>query len=239
MKLSIIIPVYNEAQTIDLVLENVCRQDLSLHWSKEVIVVDDGSSDGTLNKIETFVKKHPEFQDLIRVHRGLVNHGKGAAVRSGIKLAEGEVLLIQDGDLEYSPSDYGALLKPFENPQTKIVYGTRFAHGPPRGMKILNMVANYILTWTVRFFYNVRLTDEATGFKLFHKSVIPRLNLKSRGFEFCPEVTSQVLLLGYKIDEVPISYDPRGIADGKKIKPRDGFIALWWLIKLRLFNPFK
>lgn len=237
MKVSIIIPVYNEALAIHEVLRRVCTAILPPGWEKEVVVVDDGSNDATLNIIREFLRTYPEYETLVRVHEGLVNHGKGAALRAGFKLASGDVFLIQDGDLEYSPDDYPALLLPFENPEVQVVFGSRFHAGFPEGMKFLNLLANLILTATVRLLYGQQITDEATGYKVFHRSVFDNITLKCRGFEFCPEITTKVMRQGYKIHEVPIKYNPRGILEGKKIKAKDGFIALWWLIKHRFSNP--
>lgn len=233
-KVSIVIPVYNEALAIREVLRRVGLAPIPNNIEKEIIIVDDGSIDSTLAEIQNFIEEDPSHRQWTHVHKGLVNHGKGAAIRAGLKLATGDVVLIQDGDLEYSPQDYPKLLEPFFNPDIHVVYGSRFLDGPPQNMKILNLIANYLLTWTVRIFYRQHLTDEATAYKVIRKSVLDKFKLKSRGFEFCPEITSLVLKAGYKIHEVKISYNPRGILEGKKIKARDGFIAMWWLMKLRL-----
>ena len=181
-----------------------------------------------------FYDQHPQYQSTLRLHNGVLNHGKGVAVRVGLKLATGDIILVQDGDLEYSPKDYMALMAPFSDPKIDIVFGSRFMKGSPAGMRLPNLVANYILSASVRIFYGHPLTDEATGYKLFRKEVLNQIELKSRGFEFCPEVTAKVLMAGFRIKEVPISYNPRGILEGKKIRARDGFIAIWWLLSLRL-----
>jgi glycosyltransferase involved in cell wall biosynthesis len=170
---------------------------------------------------------------LIHVHKSVLNYGKGAAVRTGLRLAKGEILLIQDGDLEYDPKDYPVLLAPFEDASVHVVYGSRFFYHNPKGMKFLNLLANRILAFLTTILFSQKLTDEATGYKVFRRDVLNGMELKSRGFEFCPEFTGKCLRFGYKIKEVPISYNPRGILEGKKIKAKDGFIAVWWLLKAR------
>jgi glycosyltransferase involved in cell wall biosynthesis len=229
---SVVIPVYNEALAIYELLRRITEVELPDH-DLEIVIVDDGSTDETIEKIEAFRKDHPLISNKIRFHQGLVNHGKGAALRAGFRLAEGDLILIQDGDLEYSPKDYAVLLAPFRDSKVQVVYGSRFIEKNPEGMKIANLVANKILTYTVRWLYGQNLTDEATGYKVFRKSVLQRIDLRSKGFEFCPEFTSRVLRAGFSIHEVAIHYNPRGILEGKKIRARDGFIAMWWLIKLR------
>lgn len=237
MKVSIVIPVYNEALLISEILRRVCNAPLPEGAEREVVIVDDGSTDATVKAVEEFLLEHPSHRSFFRVHTGLINHGKGAALRAGFTLATGDVIIIQDGDLEYTPSDYITLLTPFLNSKTHIVYGSRFMNGFPKGMKWLNLSANLALSWATRILYQQRITDEATGYKVFRKTVLNKIHLKSRGFEFCPEFTGKALLSGYHITEVPIHYNPRGILDGKKIRARDGFIAMWWLAKIRLKAP--
>jgi dolichol-phosphate mannosyltransferase len=232
-KVSIIIPVYNEALAISEVLRRVCVAPLGSDSVKEIIIVDDGSIDSTLNCIEEFIAEHPQYRSMIRLHTGLINHGKGAALRAGFRLATGDIILIQDGDLEYYPQDYPKLLEPFQDPTVQVVYGSRFMHGFAKGMRFPNLVANIILTLSTRILYAQKITDEATGYKVFRRSVLQMIKLNCLEFEFCPEFTSKVLRAGLNIVEVPISYNPRGILEGKKIRARDGFIALWWLIKFR------
>ena len=233
MKVSIIIPVYNEALAIHEVLRRVCEAQIPEGWTKEIIVVDDGSVDTTTEQLIEFYDQHPNYQSILRFHYGILNHGKGVAVRVGLKLVTGDIVLVQDGDLEYSPKDYMALMEPFKDESVKIVYGSRFFGGPPKGMRLPNLAANYILSTSVRVLYGHALTDEATGYKLFRSEVMDHFLLNARGFEFCPEFTAKVLLSGFEILEIPISYNPRGILEGKKIRARDGFIAMWWLLKLR------
>lgn len=233
-------PVYNESAAIYEVLRRVYAsltklgKKTGLTW--EVVIVDDGSSDSSHSRIQEFLDSHPQDLHKFIFHKSHINSGKGSALRVGFKLIKGRIVLIQDGDLEYNPEDYGALIKAFENPEVDVVYGTRFANGFPKKQKIFPLIANIILVVVANVLYGQRLTDEATGYKLFRADLLTHLNFHSRGFEFCPELTSKVLRAGYKIVEVPISYDPRGILEGKKIRARDGFIAVWWLLRLRFFK---
>ncbi len=232
-KVSIVIPVYNEALAIPEVLRRVCKAPLPPGFESEVVVIDDGSTDHTIASLREFLEEHPEHARTVKHHESLINHGKGAALRAGFRIASGEIVLVQDGDLEYSPSDYPKLLEPFRDPEVQVVYGSRFLHGAPRGMKLANLVANRILSLAATLLYGQRISDEATGYKLFRRSVLDRFELHCRRFEFCPEFTGNVRRAGIRIHEVPITYDPRGILEGKKIQARDGFIALWWLLKVR------
>ena len=227
MKISVIIPVYNEFRSLPEVLRRVLDAPLPVGCCKEVIVVDDGSNDGTAS----LVKEYAVRGDLI-VHRMLLNGGKGAAIRAGLTLASGEVILIQDGDLEYDPDDYFRLVTPVVNGEADVVYGSRFCESAPP-MQVLNLIANKILTSLANSLYAANITDEATAYKVFRANVIGRLLLECKRFEFCPEVTAKLCRLGYRIYEVPISYRARRIAEGKKIRARDGVWAVWTLLKYR------
>ena len=227
MKVSILIPVYNEFRAFDEVLERVRRAPLPPPCTKEIIVVDDGSTDGTA----TMVRDYSRLGVIIG-HQSVLNFGKGTAVRVGLTLATGDIILIQDGDLEYDPNDYARIIEPILRNEADVVYGSRFL-GKPRGMARRNLVANRILTATANLLYAAHITDEATAYKGFRASVLRGINLECRGFEFCPEVTAKLRRLGYRIREVPISYNARGIAEGKKIRARHGFEALWTLFKWR------
>ncbi len=196
--------------------------------SKEIILVDDGSTDGTAQMIAERMSAG-EFVS----YRLASNSGKGAAIRKGIELASGDVILIQDGDLEYDPNDYSRLIEPILGGAADIVYGSRFLGEPP-GMAWKNRIANAILTATANVLYSAGITDEATAYKAFRAQVLRDLALDCRRFEFCPEVTAKLSRLGHRIHEVPIRYNARGIADGKKIRARDGFEALWTLMKYRV-----
>ena len=230
VKVSIIIPVYNEFRTFPEVLERVRRAPLPAGCSKEIVVVDDGSSDGTTELLAA------QARDGIVIGRhAMRNSGKGAAIRAGLALASGDIVLIQDGDLEYDPNDYARLLEPIVRGEAQIVYGSRFLARPVE-MARKNRIANRILTAAANLLYSAHITDEATAYKAFHAPVLRGMRLNCRRFEFCPEVTAKARRLGYRIQEVPVSYNARGIGEGKKIRARDGFIALWTLIKYR-FAP--
>ena len=227
MKISIIIPVYNEFRTFNQVLERVRQAPLPEGCSKEIVVIDDGSTDGTRQMLD----EQARAGIVVGLHAAR-NFGKGAAIRTGIALASGDVVLIQDGDLEYDPRDYARILEPIVNGRADIVYGSRFL-GKPAGMAMRNRAANKILTLAANFLYDARITDEATAYKAFRASILRNIRLECRRFEFCPEVTAKARRLGYRIQEVPIGYNARGIAEGKKIRALDGFQALWTLIRYR------
>jgi dolichol-phosphate mannosyltransferase len=227
MKVSVIIPVYNERRTLGQVLERVRRAPLPEGCVKEIIVVDDGSTDGTAQ----VVGEHAQGVILGRHHGE--NRGKGCAIRTGIALASGDIILIQDGDLEYDPADYVRIVRPIASGEADVVYGSRFLCRAA-GMERKYRAANWILTAAANLLYGARLTDEATAYKAFRVSVLRNIELQCRRFDFCPEVTAKLRRLGYRIREVPISYNARGIADGKKIRFIDGLDALWTLFKYRL-----
>ena len=232
MIVSIVIPVYNESLTLSLVLQRVLDAPLPSGCQREVIVVDDGSTDGTSELLEKY-----STRDEVIAHHSIVNFGKGAAVRVGIAKASGEIVLIQDGDLEYDPKDYPRILQPIIEGTADVVYGSRFMAGV-RGMKWANWLANKILTLTANVLFAAHITDEATGYKAFRASVLWDFRLSCLRFEFCPEVTAKLCRMGYHIHEVPISYNPRGILEGKKIRWHNGFEALWTLVKYR-FVPLR
>ncbi len=227
MKLSVIIPCYNEKVTICTVLEAV--KAVGLAW--EIIVVDDGSTDGTREILRTLT---PDPQVQIIYHE--MNQGKGAAVQTGFKAANGEILLIQDADTEYDPREYPQLLKPIEEGKAKVVYGSRFLGGPRKTMFFWNMIANRSLTLLTNVLYNTILTDMYTGYKVFQAEVVRNIPLRSRRFDMEPELTAKVLKRGYRIYEVPISYNGREWAEGKKIKWTDGPIAALTLLRYRFMD---
>jgi dolichol-phosphate mannosyltransferase len=227
MRVSILIPVYNECLTLPLVVQRVLAAPLPEGCEQEVVIIDDGSTDGTTEMLAQY-KDSP----LVVVHHSIVNFGKGAALRVGIAKSSGDILLVQDGDLEYDPRDYVKILEPLVSGRAKIVYGSRFANGV-RGMKWRNWMANKLLTFAANRLYNARITDEATAYKAFAREVIDAVDLRCVRFEFCPEITAKARRLGYRIVETPISYNPRGILEGKKIRWEDGVEALWTLIKYR------
>ena len=227
MTLSVIIPIYNEAKTVKTIIERVRATGLA----NEIILIDDGSTDGTRALLSTINGK----QD-IRVIFHSKNQGKGAAVRTGITAASSEVILIQDADLEYDPRDYPALLKPIEEGIADVVYGSRFLGGPRRVVMFWHMLANQLLTFATNFLYNTILSDMETGYKVFRREILQGITLRANRFDFEPEFTAKILKQHARVFEVPISFNPRDYADGKKIKFHDAFIAIWALVKYRFVD---
>jgi len=225
--LSVIIPVFNEEKTIDKVIDYAIKQKID-GWKKEIIVVNDGSTDATNEKLNKWKKK------ILTINQ-LDNKGKGAAVISGLTIAKGEVILIQDADLEYNPSDYPMLLGPFKHPQVQIVYGSRFL-GPHLSTMYLYALGNKFVTWVTNILYNTNITDMETGYKVFRRNILNDIQLTASRFDFEPEFTAKILKKGYQIYEVPISYYGRKFTDGKKLTWRDGIIALCTIIRYRLFE---
>lgn len=223
MKLSIIIPVYNEETT----LREIVRRVNDSPVEKEIILVNDGSSDGTPGLL-----KEVSAINNCRVLHHETNKGKGAAIMTGLNAAQGDLVLIQDADLEYDPQDYPALLKPFEDSQVQVVYGSRILKRNSRST-FSYYWGGRLLSWVTNILYGSRITDESTCYKVFRASLIKNLGLECAGFDFCPEVTGKVLRRKIKIHEVPISYHPRLWNDGKKIHWSDGIRAIWVLIKYR------
>ncbi|MFZ5908492.1 MAG: glycosyltransferase family 2 protein [Chloroflexota bacterium] len=222
-----IIPVYNEVESIQEIIQRV--QSTRLAW--EIVIVDDYSKDGTRDLL-----KEMDGKDNVRVLMHEKNQGKGAAVRTGLAAARGDVLLIQDADLEYDPRDYPVLLKPLEEGIADVVYGSRFLGGPRRVAMFWHMVANYLLTFMTNVLYNTILSDMETGYKVFRRQVIEGMPLHARRFDFEPEFTAKVLKRHYRIFEVPISFNPRDYAQGKKIKLKDAFEAVWTLLRYRFVD---
>ncbi len=228
MQLSVIIPVYNEKSTILEIVNRVLATGLVY----EIIIVDDGSEDGTRDILTQL-----DGSGIVRVILHSKNLGKGAAVQTGIQNSTGDVLLIQDADLEYDPKEYPNLLKPIEEGKAEVVYGSRFLGAERRPILYWNMVANKILTFVTNILYNNIISDMETGYKVFKRSVVNDvMPLHSRGFDFEPEFTAKILKRKVSLYEVPIAFNPRDYSQGKKIKAKDGLLALWALVKYRFVN---
>jgi len=227
LKLSVIIPVFNEKATIKSVIEGVNNAKIDL--SKEIIIIDDCSTDGTKELLRNISDKS------IKIFFHQENMGKGAAIRTGLKNATGDIILIQDADLEYDPSEYEKLLKPLIENKAKVVYGTRIEaiQKNIRNMNKLHYLGNLFLTFATNIFYGAKITDMETGYKVFRKEVIKNINLRARRFDFEPEITAKILKQGYKIHEVPIDFKARKFNEGKKITWIDGIKALFYLIKYK------
>ncbi|HET8925838.1 MAG TPA: glycosyltransferase family 2 protein [Candidatus Acidoferrum sp.] len=243
-KVSIVIPVYNEKATIDEILRRVLDTEIR----KEVIVVDDCSTDGTRQILENMAARQAsgdqtapaqdggdpvalrDVQFLFQSH----NQGKGAALRRGFAQATGEIVLVQDADLEYDPRDYGVLLEPIVDGRADVVYGSRFLGGPQRVHYFWHYVANRILTLLSDISTNLKLSDMETCYKVFRREVLTGIELKSNRFGFEPEITAKIAKHKWRVYEVPITYAGRTYEEGKKITWKDGFQALWCIIRYRL-----
>jgi glycosyltransferase involved in cell wall biosynthesis len=241
VKLSILIPVYDEINTIADIVRQVRAVDLSvparsrsgdntvLHFEREIVIVDDGSTDGTRDYLRTL---EGNADAVVVFHQQ--NRGKGAAVHTALERASGDVMLIQDADLEYDPREYPALLQPIVEGRSQVVYGSRFRGGPTKAMFFWHMIGNRMLTMVTNLLFNTILSDMETCYKVFTREVAEKLDLKSPRWGFDPEITAQILKRGYRIYEVPISYTGREFEEGKKVSWRDGFVVLWTLFKNRL-----
>lgn len=230
-KLSIVIPVFNEVKTIEKIINRVFDLDLG-KIKKEIIVVNDGSTDGTLDVLKGLEKKYT-----IKIVNHLKNCGKSCALRSGFKKVTGDVVTIQDGDLEYNPNDFVKMLKKMSETNVRVVYGSRRLNKKNVKYSALSFyIGGMFLNHMVKILYGGNITDEATCYKMFENELLKGIKLKSKRFEFCPEVTAKILKRGIKIFEVPIFYHPRSVTQGKKIKLRDFFEAVWVLVKYRFVD---
>lgn len=226
LTLAVIIPCYNEFSSIERALQRV----LDVGLADEIIVVDDGSTDGTRDVLARIVDAgHPGLQVLLLER----NQGKGAAVRRGFAAASADLLLVQDADMEYDPRDYPALLQPLQEGIATVVYGSRFLGGPRKAMYFWNMIANKCFTLLTNLLYNAILSDMMTCYKVFRRELVAEMTLRANGFDFEPEITARVLKRGIHIYEVPISYNGREWNEGKKIRALDSLPVIWALLKYR------
>lgn len=227
MKLSVVIPIYNEKDTVAEILRRVKATGLP----SEIILVDDGSTDGTRD-----VLRNLESPPTVIVLFHEKNKGKGAALRTGFQKVSGDVILVQDADLEYNPSEYPALLEPIESGQADVVYGSRFLGSKRRVTMFWHMVANQMLTLATNVLYNSILSDMETGYKVFRADVLKGIPLRANRFDFEPEITAKVLKRKARLFEIPISFNPREYTEGKKIGLADAFAAVWALVKYRFVD---
>lgn len=227
MKLSIIIPSFNEGKTLEKIVEKVLSSTVS--YKRELIIVDDGSRDNTPSILRKLSKK-PGVKTIVNPK----NLGKGASVSRGLKDARGDIILIQDADLEYDPQDIKKILNLFKAKGVKVVYGSRILGNNPISHWTFNL-GGRLVTFITNILFSTNITDEPTGYKAFRGDVLKNIKLKSKGFEFCPEVTAKIAKKGIKIYEVPISYHPRPVEE-KKIKWQDGIAAIFYLFKYRFFD---
>lgn len=230
-KLSIVVPVYNEEKTIEKLLNRVFDVDFNT-VKLEVVVVNDGSRDNTLKVLNSLKEKYP-----FKLISYKTNKGKSYALRKGFSVSTGDVITVQDGDLEYDPNDFNKMLKKISHKDVKVVYGSRRLNKSNVQYSVLSFyMGGLVLTKMVNILYSSNITDEPTCYKMFDSKLLKSINLKANRFEFCPEVTAKVLKRGEKIYEVPISYHPRHVDQGKKIKLKDFFDAFWTLLKYRFID---
>lgn len=239
-------PVYNERATLQEIVQRVQAADLTVNadssslvlpgpvtFEREIIIVDDGSTDGTRDILDAWKADPPPNMKIIYHDR---NSGKGAALRTGFQHATGDALIIQDADLEYDPADYVKLLKPLLEGRAPVIYGSRFLGGPRAAMSLTHTLGNQLLTIITNVLYGTSLSDMETCYKCFRREVIDGMVLRSRAFEIEPELTAKILKKGYRIFEVPISYNGRAFHEGKKISWKDGFVAVRTLIRYRFVD---
>lgn len=227
MKLSLVIPIYNEEELLPTVLKRVRAMAKGQPFEIELVLVDDCSKD----KTPEILAAEAEHGDTI-VLRHEVNRGKGAAIRTGLERASGEVIIVQDADMEYDPDDIPRVVMPIFEGRARVSYGSRFM-GQVKGMRLPNRVANWLLAWMITILYGQRITDEATAYKAFHRDVLTKISLECERFEFCPEVTAKVRRLGERVHEVPVTFIARTFEEGKKIGWRDFIVAVRTMVKYR------
>jgi glycosyltransferase involved in cell wall biosynthesis len=232
--LSVIIAAYNEEKTILPLLQKVVDVKLISGIQKEIVIVNDGSRDATEKLVRDYIRAHAEEKIVLVGHEK--NLGKGAAIRKGLETITGDYVIIQDADMEYNPDDYSILLKTLLEEKRKVLYGSRFLNPQNRHSYRSFYWGGRLVTWVANILFAQHLTDEPTCYKLFEAELLKSIPLRCNGFEFCPEVTAKVAKRGIKIKEVAISYYPRSVEEGKKIKWTDGVEALWVLLKYRFVN---
>lgn len=234
--LSIIIPVYNEEKTIHLILNKIKEVKLTNNITKQIIITNDCSSDNTNEAIKSYIEKNTDINIQLFEHNK--NQGKGAAIRTGIGKASGEIVVIQDADLEYDPNEYNDLLNPFLNANADVVYGSRFIGGNPhRILFFWHTIGNKFLTFLSNALTNLNLTDMETCYKMFKRELIQSIVIKENRFGFEPEITAKIAKIkDVKIYEIGISYYGRTYSEGKKINWKDGFRAIWCILKYNLFR---
>ncbi len=229
--LTILMPVYNEAKTIHEIIKRVEAAQIG-DVRKELIIVDDGSKDGTREVLRELSQNSPH-----RFYFHGQNMGKGAALRTALHYANGDIILVQDADLEYDPAEYAELIKPVLEGRADVVYGSRLTGGKvARAFNFWHYIGNKLLTFITNLLYNAILSDMETCYKVFRADVIKNIQIKSNRFDFEPEITAKVLKRRYKLYEMPISYYGRDFSEGKKITWRDGFAAIWALVKYRFID---
>lgn len=233
MLLSIIIPLYNEEKTISVVLEKIEKIFKTTSFKYEVVIVDDGSKDNSVSIIEKTIKNLCESYKLYRAER---NQGKGAAIRLGLQYATGEYVVIQDADLEYDPRDILTMIEQVQTHKLNVLYGSRILNKQNQCQNKMFYLGGRLVTLVANILFLQNITDEPTCYKMFKTDILRKMELNCNGFEFCPEVTAKISKMGYKIKEIPISYYPRTIEEGKKISWLDGVEAIWTLVRYRFSN---
>jgi len=228
-KLSLVIPIYNEIKLLEKVLNRIRAVKMPAGMELELVLIDDFSKDGT----REWLKQNEEGKPGVVVLYHKRNRGKGRALRTGFAKATGDIIMVQDADMEYDPAEIPAIIQPIIDGRCSVAYGSRFLGRVPTGMRIQNFIANKLLAWMVILLYGQVITDEATAYKAFKASVLRGINLECERFEFCPEVTAKVLLKGERIHEVPVTFFARTFAEGKKIGWRDFFEAIYTLLRCR------
>ncbi len=228
MKLSILVPAFNEIASIEEILKRI--NAVSLPIDREIIIVDDGSTDGTRDFLTGLSDDH------IKVYFHERNQGKGRAIRTALEHTTGDIIIVQDADLEYDPQDYNALIEPILNNQASVVYGNRRGHNSMTKSYARYYWGGRLVTAVTNILFNTKIHDEPVCYKVFKKEVLDKITLRCTQFEFCPEVTAKVSKLGYRIHEVPIQYYPRHFDTGKKITWKDGLEAVWVLVKYRFVD---